>query len=597
VKDYASIATQYARDVVGGDVLACKWVRLACRRHLRDLERDASGWRFRWNPELKTVDELDDDGRILREGKPYHPADRVCHFIELLPHIKGDWAARRERIRLEPWEVFFIASVFGWIDRDTNRRRFRIADLFVPRKNAKSTIAAAIGLYLLACDGEFGAEIYSGATSEGQAREVFDPARLMAEQSPDFRSLFGVLVRASAITIPSKNCKFEPIIGKPGDGASPSCAIIDEFHEHPTEDLYDTMRTGMGARAQALTLVITTSGDDIAGPCYAHQEELQQILEGVIEDEQRFGVIYTLDVDDEGKLEDWTTVDALVKANPNFNVSVDAEFLLSQQRDAVRDSRKQATFQTKHLNIWVQSSSPWLNLHDWKSLADKTLKIEDFIGGDCVEGLDLANVTDIASNCQMFQREIDDGTHYYAFWRHYLPEAVIHEPDNKHYQGWKRDGWLIESSGNMIDQDQIKRDILGYRNETTDSHVPGDRDRFKLKEVAIDNWGSPGIAAALANSDVTVVRIPQNVSHLSAPMKFIDGLVKSGRLHHNGDPVATWGVSNVQVKPDHNENWFPRRGTRKKKIDPALALIMAMARALVDENKPSVYSTRGILRA
>ncbi|HEX9813299.1 MAG TPA: terminase large subunit, partial [Burkholderiales bacterium] len=344
MKDYASIATQYARDVVDGQILACKWVRLACARHLRDLERDAAGWRYTWNPELKTADELDEHGNVVHDGKLHRPADRWCHLIELLPHIKGEWAARRERIRLEPWEVFFVASIFGWIDRETNRRRIRVADLFVPRKNSKSTLAAAIGLGMLTIDGEFGAEVYTGATSEGQAREVFDPARLMAEQSPDFRSLFGVLVRASSITIPSKNCKFEPIIGKPGDGASPSCAIIDEYHEHPTEDLYDTMRTGMGARAQALTLVITTAGDDIAGPCYTHQEELQQILEGVIEDEQRFGVIYTLDVDDDGKLEDWTTPEALVKANPNFNVSIDAEFLLTQQRDAIRDPRKQATF-------------------------------------------------------------------------------------------------------------------------------------------------------------------------------------------------------------------------------------------------------------
>lgn len=570
-KDYAAIATQYARDVADGRISACKWVRLACRRHLDDLERDAAGWRYTWNPELKAPDKRDDAGEIVQEGKTYRPADRVCRFIELLPHVKGDWAARAERIRLEAWQVFFVASIFGWVDRDTGRRRFRVADLFVPRKNGKSAIAGGIGLYMLTADNEFGAEVYSGATSEDQAGEVFNPAKLMARRTPDLLDTFGVTVRESNISVAATNSKFEPIIGEPGDGASPSCAIVDEFHEHSSEALYDTMITGMGARSQPLMLVITTAGDDVSGPCYAHQEELQQILEGTIENDQRFGVIYTLDVDADGRIEDWTTEAALIKANPNFGVSIDEEFLLTQLRDAIRDARKQATFQTKHLNLWVQSSSPWLNLHEWKALGDRTLKIGDFRGETCRAGLDLANVTDIASVCNVFRRDIGGQDHYFCFWRHYLPEKAIDEPDNKHYQGWKREGWLIETAGSMIDQKKIEDDIVA------------DAEIVRIEEIAIDNWGSPGISASLETEGFSVVRIPQTVSHLSAPMKFIDGLVKAGRIHHCGDPVATWGVSNVQVKPDHNDNWFPRRGTRKKKIDPAIALLNAMARAMVDE--------------
>jgi phage terminase large subunit-like protein len=596
-KDYAAIATQYARDVVDGRILACKWVRLAAARHLTDLQRAAEGWRYTWNPELET-----------QEGKQYRPADRACLFIELLPHIKGDWASRSERIRLEPWQVFVVASIFGWVDRDTQRRRFRIADLFVPRKNAKSTIAAGIGLYMAFVDGEFGAEVYSGATSEDQAGEVFSPAKLMASRSPDFLTRFGVTVRASNISAPETNSKFEPVIGKPGDGASPSCAIVDEYHEHPTEDLYDTMITGMGARSQPLMLVITTAGDDISGPCYAHQVELQQILEGVIDDERRFGVIYTVDDTD-----DWTTTEALIKANPNFGVSIDTEFLEVQQRDAIRDPRKQATFQTKHLNIWVASASPWLNLHDWKAAADKTLREEDFAGEELWEGLDLANTTDIASKCKAFKRMVPENAlldsegkevtdalrklardtygerlppgwrwgkvlreHYYFFWRHYLPEEIIEQPEHKHYKGWHREGWITATSGSMIDHDKIKTD------------VDADAELHVIKEVALDRWGAAGISAALELNGYTVVAVPMNVSHLSAPMKWIDGLLKSRRLHHNGDPVATWAVSNVEVKPDHNDNWFPRKQNRAKKTDPAVAMIIAVSRAMVAQPEEGI---------
>ena len=569
MKDYAAIATQYARDVVDGRILACKWVRLACQRHLNNLERDAEGWRYTWNPVLRTPAVRDAEGNVVQAGKEYRPADRACYFIELLPHIKGDWAARSERILLQPWQVFVIASVFGWVDRAKGRRRFRFADLFVPRKNTKSTMAACIGLYMLAADGEFGAEVYSGATSEKQAGEVFKPAKLMTERTPEFRQRYGVIPRASNISIEATNSKFEPVIGNPGDGASPSCAIVDEYHEHASEDLYDTMRTGMGARSQPLLLVITTAGDDISSPCYAHQEDLQQILEGVIENETRFGIIYTIDVDEDGKLEDWTTEEALIKANPNYGVSVDAESLLLDLSDAVRDARKQATFQTKHLNLWVQSSSPWLNLHQWKALGDKSLAPNQFAGEQCLHGLDLANVVDIACECKIFRRRLEGEWHYYAFWRHYLPEAIIAEPDNKHYQGWKKDGWLIETSGSMIDQKLIETNVVS------------DMERFRCKEVAIDDWGAAGISANLEQAGFEVVRIPMNVKYLSPPMKFIDGLVKSGRLHHNGDPVAAWGVSNVSVKPDHNENIFPRRTAKKKKIDPALAMIVAMNRAMI----------------
>jgi len=567
MKDYAAIATQYARDVVDGRILACKWVKLAAQRHLNDIARAETGWRYTWNPELETA-----------EGKKYRPADRACLFIELLPHIKGDWAARSERIALQPAQVFVVASIFGWVDRDTKRRRFRVADLFLPRKNAKSTLAAGIGLYMLVADGEFGAEVYSGATSEDQAGEVFTPAKLMARRTPELIARFGIVVRESNISVPESNSKFEPVIGKPGDGASPSCAIVDEFHEHPTEDLYDTMRTGMGARSQPLMLVITTAGDDISGPCYAHQQDLQQVLEGVIEDDQRFGIIFTIDEGD-----DWTTEEALLKANPNFGVSIDAEFLLTQLRDAIRDPRKQATFQTKHLNIWVASASPWLNLHTWKAAADKTLNIDDFRGQPCWDGVDLANTTDIASRCKGFKKIIAGVEHYYFFWRHYLPETVIHEPENRHYQGWTREGWITATDGSMIDQGKIEADILE------------DAEKYPQREVAFDPWGAPGIIGNLQNEGFEVLTIPLQARSLSAPMKWIDGLLKSGRLHYNGDPVATWAVSNVEVKPDQNDNWFPRKQSRAKKTDPAIAMILATARMMVDQHEESVYEKRGIV--
>ena len=553
MKDYAAIATQYAVDVTEGRIVACKWVRLACQRHLRDLERSASGeLPYVWNPELVDV-----------KGKTYRPVQRVCGFAELMSHIKGDWAARGERIRLEPWQVFIFASIFGWIKPETGKRRFAKADLYVPRKNAKSTIAAVIGLYCLAFDGEHGAEVYSGATSRDQAHEVFKPARLMAMANTEYRARFGVMANVSNLAVLDTNSKFEPLIGKPGDGASPSCAIVDEYHEHNSSELYDTMWTGMGARSQPLLLMITTAGSNIGGPCYTHQVELQKVLEGAFADERRWGIIFTIDAGD-----DWTDPAALYKANPNLGISIDAEKLIADQAEAVRDPRKQAVFKTKHLNVWVNAASPWLNLESLQRAGDPTLKREDFKGEQCWVGLDLASKTDIASAAWLFRRELAGQWHYYLFTRNWLPEAAVTKPEAGHYQAWVVQGHLVQTPGNMINLRQIQEEVTA----TAEQHV--------IVEVPMDAWGSREIAPALQEEGFTVVDVPMTVRNLSEPMKLIAALIDAGRFHHDGNLATLWMFSNVEVAEDRNENIFPRKSSAEKKIDAAVATVLAMGRAM-----------------
>lgn len=551
---FADRCTAYARDVAEGRIVACKWHRLACARHLKDLQRVGTpGFPYDWNPELVDAD-----------GKTYRPAERICRFAELMPHIKGDWAARGELIVLGDWQVFILASIFGWVHRETGKRRFRVADLFVPRKNAKSTLASIIGNFMLAVDGEFGAEVYSGATSQDQAMEVFRPALLMVRATPLFRQTFGVVANASNLAVIDKNAKFEPVIGKPGDGASPSCAIVDEYHEHKTSDLFDTMQTGMGARSQPLMLVITTAGSDISGPCFLHQKELEKVLEGVIDNDQRFGVIFGIDEGD-----DWTVEDALIKANPNYGVSVDAEFLKGQQRDAMADPRKQNTFKTKHLNVWVAAASPWLNLHHLQQAGDAALTLEGFRGEECVIGLDLASKQDIASAVWEFRRRIDDEDHYYAVTRNYAPQAAIDKEENAHYRAWVHSGHLIATPGNMIDLERIQQDVL----DSSETVI--------VREVAKDPWGGQQLGANLAAEGFAVVDIPQQVRYLSEPMKDIQALVDAGRFHHDANPCSVWQFSNVEVSPDRNENIFPRKLRPANKIDAAVATVVSHARLRV----------------
>lgn len=560
-KDFGVIATQYAQDVAEGKIIANKYHRLACERHLNDLKKaESDDSAFLFNPEL-----------IDNQGKSYFPAQRICQFAELMPHIKGDWAGRGERIKLENWQIFILAVSFGWIDRKTLKRRFRQIDLYVPRKNAKSTLGAVIGLYMLALDNEFGAEIYSGATSKDQAYEVFEPARLMALDEPEYRSRYGVLANKSNLAVQDTNSKFEPVVGKPGDGASPSCALIDEYHEHKTDSLYETMETGMGARSQPIIVVITTSGENIAGPCYQHQKKLEKILEGTETNERRFGIIFTMDKDD-----DPFTEDALRKANPNFGISVSAEFLLDKLEQALSDPRKQAIYKTKHLNIWVASASPAFDMQKLIACGDSTLKLEDFAGEDAYIANDLASKVDLASTVVEFVREIEGEKHYYVFSKNYAPEAAVNKKENDHYRGWVEAGHLIQTNGNMISLNKIQKDTEEIA------------EMVNTQEIAMDMWGAREIAPNMQEEGYTVIDVPMNVKYLSEPMKDIAALIDDGRFHHDGNPVYVWCMSNVEVKPDHNENWFPRKQSLELKIDAAVANILSHGRAMLGETSEKI---------
>ena len=565
--DHATRARRYAVAVRDRKIPACRWVRLACLRHLTDLaSQKRADFPYRFDPAK---------------------AERVCAFVELMPHVKGHWAIvqpghpETSHLQLEDWQCFFVCAVYGWLEKATGLRRFRVALLEVPRKNGKSALSAALGLYHLTADGEYGPEIYSAATTEKQAWEVFRPARQMAERTPEFLEAYGVEVNAKTLAVPANGGRFEPIIGKPGDGASPSLAIVDEYHEHLDATLYDTMVTGMGARRQPMMLVITTAGEDTSGPCYALVDRTQKMLDGTQPDDRLFGLVFTVDEDT-----DWTTDDALRMANPNMGVSVSAEFLREAQKGALNSSRDQSVFKTKHLDVWVTARDAWLNMEWWARQADPALHVEDFAGESCTVGLDLGATTDLTAAVRVFRRDLEDGAHYYAFGRYYAPRDVVEDPRNRHYQGWVEDGFMVATDGaftGMTDYERVRGDLLA------------DHAASPIVELAYDPWGATDTAQHMETEGIATVRVDQNTKNLSDPMKMLEGLVKSGHLHHDGNPCLAWQMSNVTCREGANESIFPRKERVENKIDGAVALIMAVERARISDAARSVYETRGVV--
>ncbi len=549
--NYIKRMNAYVRKVVSGKLPACNEHRQACQRHLNDIKAK----KFKFDKKA---------------------SDRACEFIEMLPHVKGKWSREKETLKMGDWQLFIVCSIFGWKRKD-GTRRFREVYVKVPRKNGKSTLVAGIGVYMFVADNEESAEVYSGATTEKQAWEVFGPAREMIKRTPELQEHYGVQVNARNMNMPVSMAKFEPVIGDPGDGSNPSCAITDEYHEHKTSALYDTMLTGMGSREQPLQIVITTAGDNIAGPCYDLEDAAKKCLSGAVKKEDLFAIIFGIDPDDE-----WDTIKALKKANPNYGVSVKADFLKARLNDAKARTSRRGIYKTKHLNVWVSARAAYFDLEAWQASA-YDIKIEDYLGRKCYVALDLASKVDVAARLFLFPPD-DDNQDWGIFPRFYIPEDKIEDPENQMYAAWADEGWIETTPGNVIDFDIIEEEL------------EEDCKKYNPVDVAYDPFQATQMATQMTKMGIEMVEYGATVRNFSEPMKNLDALILKRLIKHDGNPCMAWMMSNVVAREDAKENVFPRKNKPEQKIDGGVALIMAIGRSMVEEegNKESIYNTQGI---
>lgn len=562
-----NMANQYARDVLNGKILTCKSIQLACQRHFNDLKISLDkGYPYRFDREL---------------------AERACRFVQLLPHSSGDLAG--QKLKLEPWQAFAFSSIFGWVTKKTKKRRFREAYIRVARKNGKSFFAAGIGTYMFCADGENSAEVYCGATTMAQAKKVFTPARQMADRLPSLRSKFSISVWVDSLTRPDGSL-FAPIAGKPGDGDSPHCAIIDEYHEHDTDHMYEAMTLGMGARSQPLTLIITTAGTSLESPCYDKDKQVKEMLNGHVPNDRLFGLIYELDEGD-----DWTDPTNFIKANPNLNVSISYDDLLAEMEVAKQVPRKVNAFKTKRLNIWVSGKAAFYNMTQWHAAADKSLRYEDFAGEDYFLGLDLAQRLDLNAGVGVFVREIEGKKHYYCirpkFW---VPEETVRSTDPKiaktadRYVKFVEMGALEATDGAEADYREILASIIDLQ----------EIDKVRVSEIPIDPSGATALSHELQDHGFEPISIRQDYTNMSPPMKELEAALAGGRFHHDGNPVLSWCISNVIGKnvPGSDDIVRPTKGDKQSKIDGATALFMAIGRAMLNgrASNQSVYDEEDV---
>ena len=557
---YLDRLNAYAQRITDGTETAGPWERLAVARYLRDLARQGT-------PEFPYV--LDD-----RLGA------RECYFLELLPHIKGEWAKpvyvdgkfSYAKLRLEDWQIFIEFQLFGWVHMETRLRRFRRSYEEIARKNAKSTRGAGRMLYLLTADGEPGSHCYSAATTGDQAREAFDVARNMSLREPEFLQRFGVDVGKHDITVPTTASSFKPLNaeGSTLDGLNVHGGLVDEVHAHKRRDLWDVLDTATGARSQALLSAITTAGTNRAGICYELRDYTCKVLQRVVDDETWFGIIFTIDEGD-----DWRDPAVWRKANPNLGISVKLDSLEAASRKAQAMPSAQANFLTKNLNVWVSSDSAWMDMTAWDACANRALTVESVEHLPCWIPLDLASKVDVAAAPRLFYDKERD--HYYLISRFWLPERAVATGRNSQYDGWVRAGHMNATDGEVIDFDQIE------------DALRSDVARLDVQELPYDPWQATQLAGRLQAEGAPMVEYRQTVATMSEPMKTFEALVLQRKLTHDGNPVMTWMVSNVVCHLDAKDNIYPRKEREENKIDGPVATIMGIGRVLAGDGSESSF--------
>jgi len=417
---------------------------------------------------------------------------------------------------------------------------------------------------MLAADREGGAEVYSLATTRDQARIVFGDAQTMARRSPGFRHRFSVDVGAHNMHVLASGSKFEALSaeGSTLDGLNIHFGCVDELHAHKTRTVYDVVETGTGKRDNSLLWVITTAGSNRAGICYEVRTFVSKLLDGVFEDDTQFGIIYGLDDGD-----DWTSEASLVKANPNWGISVRPEVLGPLQAKAMQLPSAVNNFKTKHLNEWVNADTAWMDMHAWDACGDIRLDIDDFTAQPCWIGLDLASKTDIAAMMLVFQHsEVSDA--FVVFGKYYLPEDTVNGAGNSQYSGWMHTGRLTVTPGNVIDFSWIEADLLDMAS------------RFQVQAVAFDPFQATQLSTRMLSEGLPMIEVRPTVLNFSEPMKTLEALVLQKKLTHDGDPVLSWMASNVVAHLDIKDNIYPRKERPENKIDGIVALIMALSRAI-----------------
>lgn len=488
-------------------------------------------------------------------------ANAHCRFIENLPHVEGTWET--DNIVLQPAQIFVVGQLFGFRKIDGNRR-FTECVMSTARKNAKTTLAAAILDSCLCLEREMGAQIISAATTGNQARIVWNAAKKMIDRRPALRATFDIETFANSIARYDTGSTFVPINSKASsqDGLNPSAVNLDEIHAHKTVDLLNVLRSAAGARRNPLWLYTTTEGYQSPGPWPELREFARRVLLGIVKADHMLAVLWMMDEDDDELDETkW------VKANPLAHVNpIIFEEMSKMKIDVQNMPSRRAEFRIKRCNLPAETAKGWVNLRKWNRCAG-AVDLDFLEGKPCWASLDLASTSDMNSWRLLW---LVDGV-WYTWGRFWVPEEQAKqrtETNRASYDGWIEDGHVQVTRGDTVDYDAIYQDIAS------------DCARFQPKKIGYDPWNAAALVNRLVDDALPVELFVQGYKSYNPAMKECERAYVSGTLRHGGNPVLRWHVANVVPSYDTNLSIKPDRKRSADKIDGAVTLFMCFGLAL-----------------
>lgn len=580
---------EYCAGVKSGEIDVCKWVRLAVDRHYRDLEKSK-----------------DKDYPYYFEPKA---AEHYVHFFrDHLKHYEG--AVAGEPIIFEPWQWFSFGSIFGWLKKKRFKgipiRRFRSADIYVPKKNGKSIISGGTALYMMDYDEWPGAQCYILAKNQSHAKDLgYRAAVNMVEKSPELSAKYKVKEGAAFMGIyyaENNNAFYKPLTSKPEseDGRNVHFCGPDETKDWRERAIYNVMKNGTVNAPNSLIMSTTTAGTHQDSLGYERQKYLEKVLEGTVDDDTTFGVIYTVDEEDkldengDPKMDWWMNPDLWRKANPNYGVSVYDDAITSLAKNAKESPGERNAFQTKHLNVWHSAMEDYIESSKWarcmvRKISPMMNKIKEgmkpYAGRTAFGGLDMGSVSDFASLATCLKPEEDKGVWNIIpfFW---IPELTV--PNRKNAQilyPWIEEGYIYTTPGETTHQDFIEEAILTIAS------------MLSFSELAYDRYRLDMIVQHLMDEGVEMVPFGQGYVSMSPAVDNLERMVLEQDLNHGGNPVMSWMLSNVVIRKDPAGNRKFEKDKSQDKIDGVVAMAMALSRGTISEggDEGSVYDERGMV--
>ena len=525
----------YQKDVMTGKRLASAAETAKVLRHQIDLKRDAYPYHFDTKEAVKPLVWM------------------ACYLC----YPKGE--KRGQAFKLAPWQVFDLMVLFGWMKKGSKERRFVDGYMQIARKNGKSTLAAAVIDYLAFGEVE-GAVCYIGATSLDQADETFSRASEMLKLNGRLK---GVQIANS------KNNKvlkwgsgmIKAISAEPKDGKLAYGTIIDEYHQHRSNDLVNSILSGNVSDQQTMLLRITTAGTDLTGCCHEEYDKAKRVLSGDNALDRYFVSIYEQDdFDDIDDPKTW------VKSNPNLGISVDLEKLRANFDNARLSMTELTDFKTKNLNLWCYGSTSWVNLPIWKERCHWEVDEAQLEGAPAYGGLDLSSVSDFTA----FTMTFNVGGRYYQKTHYWIAEGqkkVIARQCSIPLDRWIDEGWITAIPGDVIDYEYVAE----YLNDCYD--------RYKIVNIAADRWRLQDLARVMPPWFESVAyEFSQGMKTMDPTIRDFEREYLVGNISCGADPVMDWMMQCATIFQDTNGNikLVKPKDRTGKRIDGVITSIMAL---------------------